>query len=76
MEHYKATPIGEEVTVQVTVADIVGRKVRAEAEVRDGLDLIGTGTHTRHVIDIPRYEKQALDKFARLAALREGDDAG
>ena len=69
VEHYKATPLGEDVTVRVTVADIDGRKVRADAEVRDALDVIGRGTHTRYVIDVARYEEQAKEKFARLAAL-------
>jgi predicted thioesterase len=55
-----------EVTVRVTAVE--GRKVLFEATVKDDLDDVGAGTHTRFVVDKAKTFERLKAKAARFAA--------
>lgn len=67
MEHLGATPLGASVDVVVTVRAVEGRKVSLDAEVRDALEVVGRGSHTRFVVDVGRHEERVAEKIRKLA---------
>jgi predicted thioesterase len=71
VRHLAPTLMGMTVEVSVTVTAIEGRKVQFEASVRDELDEVGAGTHTRFVVDKAKTFERLKAKAARLAARAE-----
>jgi predicted thioesterase len=69
VKHLAPTLLGMTVEVTVRVVSIDGRKVFFEASVKDELDQVGTGSHTRFVIDKARTAERLKAKAARFAAL-------
>ena len=67
VRHLAPTLLGMTVEVTVTVRSIEGRKVQFEASVKDNLEAIGAGTHTRFVVDKARTFERLKAKAARLA---------
>lgn len=69
VKHLAPTLMGMtvEITVQVTAVD--GRKVFFETSVKDELDQVGAGTHTRFVVDKAKTFERLKAKAARFAAL-------
>jgi predicted thioesterase len=59
--HSSPTPIGLTVTATATLASIDGRKLTFKVVANDGIEQIGSGQHTRVVVDTARF-------MARLAA--------
>lgn len=59
--HSAPTPIGLTVTAVATIKDINGRKVTFDLSASDGVEPIGSGVHTRIIVDTPRF-------MARIAA--------
>lgn len=55
IRHLAATPMGERVTATAKVIDIVNNLVRFEVEARDEKQLIGSGTHTRAMVELERF---------------------
>jgi predicted thioesterase len=55
-----------EITVKVTAVE--GRKVQFEVAVQDEFDAVGSGTHTRFVVDKAKTLERLKAKAARLAA--------
>lgn len=64
MAHLAATPIGMDVTADVQLIEIDGRRLRFKALCRDEAEVIGEGYHERTVIDNDRF-------LARLARKRQ-----
>lgn len=62
MDHLAPTPLGCEVTVNVTVSSIEGRKVTLDAQVRDAVEIVGRGVHVRYVIDVARQTQRVEEK--------------
>ncbi len=56
VSHEAATPPGLEVTANVELIAVEGRKLVFSVEARDGLDLISRGRHERFVIDRERFD--------------------
>ena len=71
MDHLGATPIGHRVEIAVTVRSVDGRKVSLDAEVRDGVEVVGRGTHVRVVTEVGRLRVRVATKRERLG--RQGD---
>ena len=61
VSHTAPTPIGFTVTAKATLKAIEGRKLTFDVVANDGAEQIGSGVHTRIVVDTPRF-------MARLAA--------
>lgn len=59
--HTSPTPIGYTVTATATVKSVDGRKITFDVSATDGIDRIGSGTHTRIIVDTARF-------MARIAA--------
>jgi predicted thioesterase len=59
--HSAPTPVGFTVTATATLEAIDGRKLTFKVNAHDGVETVGSGTHTRVVVDTPRF-------MARLAA--------
>jgi predicted thioesterase len=66
MDHCGATPMGEDARVYVEVEKVDGRKVTFRTEIRDAVETVGRGHHTRFVIDTARHAERIADKRARF----------
>lgn len=67
IDHLGATPMGHSVDITVTVREIDRRRVTFDAEVRDPLEVVGSGAHTRFVIDVVRHQRRVEEKAVKLS---------
>ena len=67
IDHLGASLEGSWVEVTGTVAEIDGRRVALDVEVRDPVDLVGKGRHVRFVVDLARQAQRVDAKRAELA---------
>ena len=67
VDHLGASLEGSWVEVTGTVAEIEGRRVALDVEVRDPVDLVGKGRHVRFVVDLARQAARVDAKRAALA---------
>jgi len=67
VKHLAPTLMGMTVEVTVHVVAVEGRKVMFEATVKDEVEDVGSGRHTRFVIDKARTVERLKTKAARLA---------
>ena len=63
MSHSAATPIGMQVTAEIELIEIDGRRLRFKVSCHDDAEPIGEGFHERIIIDNDRF-------MARLSAKR------
>jgi fluoroacetyl-CoA thioesterase len=68
VSHTAATPIGGLVTATARVTSVEGRDLIFRVEVRDDLDVIGGGTHTRVAVHVEKFEGRVRRKAAALKA--------
>lgn len=68
VKHLAPTLMGMTVEVSVRVTAVDGRRVSFEADVKDELDAVGAGTHTRFVVDKAKTLERLKAKAARFAA--------
>jgi fluoroacetyl-CoA thioesterase len=68
VKHLAPTLMGMTVEVTVRVVAVDGRKVVFETAVKDELDNVGAGTHTRFVVDKAKTFERIKAKAARFAA--------
>lgn len=64
VRHLAATPVGHRVHAEAEVTGVEGRRIAFKVSARDETEEIGSGTHQRMVIDLPRLKE-------RLAAKRK-----
>jgi fluoroacetyl-CoA thioesterase len=69
VKHLAPTLMGMTVEISVRVTAVEGRKIFFEATVKDELDDVGTGTHTRFVVDKAKTFERLKAKAAKFAAL-------
>mgnify|MGYP000905573533 CR=1 FL=1 len=62
VHHIAATPQGRTVTAKARLSAIDGRKLTFTVEAHDGVEVIGGGTHTRVVVDTPRFMSRVSAK--------------
>lgn len=67
--HASPTPPGFTVSSQATLDKVEGRKLTFTVTAHDGQERIGGGTHTRIIVDTPRF-------LARLAAKTAAQSSG
>ena len=67
VKHLAPTLMGMTAEVTVRVTSVEGRKITFEAAVKDELDNVGTGSHTRFVVDKAKTLERLKAKAARLA---------
>ena len=68
IKHLAPTLMGMNIEVTVRVMAVEGRKVFFEATVKDDLDDVGAGSHTRFVVDKAKTFERLKAKAARFAA--------
>lgn len=62
--HSAATPPGMQVTAQVRLIEVTGKRTLWEVEVHDEVDLISKGTHERFTVKLDQF-KERLEKKAK-----------
>lgn len=62
VSHEAATPPGLEVTAEVELVEVDGRRLVFRIEAHDGVDVISRGMHERFVIDKARFEAKLSGK--------------
>ena len=62
VDHRAATPPGMEVTAEVEVTEVDGRKVGFDVTVRDEVEVIAQGRHQRFVVDWDRFNAGLAEK--------------
>ncbi len=68
VKHLAPTLMGMTVEITVQVASVEGRKIVFDVAVTDELDTVGTGTHTRFVVEKAKTLERLKAKAARFAA--------
>jgi fluoroacetyl-CoA thioesterase len=68
VKHLAPTLMGMTVEIVVRVTAVEGRKVFFEATVKDELEEVGRGTHTRFVVEKAKTFERLKAKAARFAA--------
>jgi len=71
VRHLAPTLMGMTVEVTARVTAVEGRKVTFDVEVKDELDKVGAGSHTRFVVEKAKTFERLKAKAARFAALKE-----
>ena len=66
VDHLGATLEGDTVEVNVGVINIDGRRVSFEAEVKDTLEVVGRGKHSRFIVDINKNFERLNAKHEKL----------
>lgn len=62
VSHEAATPPGLEVTVQVELLEMEGRRLRFAVEAHDGVEVISRGRHERFVINKEKFDAKVGEK--------------
>lgn len=65
VSHEAATPPGLEVTAEVELVEVDGRRLAFTVEAHDGVDVIARGRHERFVIDKARFDAKVGEKHRR-----------
>ena len=73
IDHLRAAPLGARVRVHVRVERVENRRVTFDFSVRDAVEEIGRGQHTRFVVD---SAKTADRIAAKRGALQKADPLG
>ncbi len=67
VEHVGPALLGAEVSIDVKVTSVDGRRVTFEATVKDGADDVLRGTHERFVVAVDKVRERLLKKRAQQA---------
>ncbi|AEC02770.1 thioesterase family protein [Parasphaerochaeta coccoides] len=62
IRHTSATPEGMDVTITATVTGIDRRRVDFAVEARDACGQVGSGVHTRFIVDREAFMKKTMEK--------------
>lgn len=62
LSHIAATPVGMEVTAEVELVAVEGRRLRFRVECRDSVEMIGRGFHERAIIDGDKFVERVRRK--------------
>lgn len=68
VSHTAATPVGGLVTATARVTAVEGREIAFKIDVRDDLDVIGGGTHSRVIVNVEKFEARVQRKAGALTA--------
>lgn len=65
VSHTAATPVGMKVTVTATVTEVDGKRIEFALEAKDEKEAIGSGTHTRYIINEKRFLERTHAKLSK-----------
>lgn len=63
ISHISATPVGLEVRAEATVTNVAGKVITFEVKAFDEAGEIGSGTHTRAVVNTQRFLDKTYEKL-------------
>jgi len=66
MQHLSASPIGSTVVAKAQLTGIEGKKLTYHIEVRDSVEKVAEGTHTRFIVDSKKFFANLEKKKHRL----------
>jgi fluoroacetyl-CoA thioesterase len=69
VSHLAATPPGLEVTANVKLVEVDGRRLVFEVEAHDGVDLISRGTHERFIINKEKFDAKMKQKASSIFSI-------
>lgn len=69
IDHLGPTLLGMEVEIAAKIAEIDGRRVTFDVEVKDALEVVGKAKHTRFVVDLARQKSRLEQKRDKVKAL-------
>ena len=64
LSHEAATPPGMEVTIEVELVEVEGRRLRFRVHAEDEVDVICRGHHERFLVDVERFQSALAAKTA------------
>ncbi|MBI5006378.1 MAG: thioesterase family protein [Nitrosomonadales bacterium] len=62
VSHLAATPPGMEVTANVELIEVDGKRLVFQVEAHDGVDLISRGRHERYIVNKERFDAKVGEK--------------
>jgi fluoroacetyl-CoA thioesterase len=65
VSHVAATPPGLTVSVDVECTAVDGKRLSFKVKAHDGVDLIGEGSHQRHVVSWDKFNARVAGKVAQ-----------
>jgi fluoroacetyl-CoA thioesterase len=65
IDHLAATPLGLQVTIEISVSDVDRRKVTFAFSVKDPVEEVGRGTHVRFVVETAKTRERLAAKRAK-----------
>ena len=65
-EHVGPALLGAEVTIDLKLIAVDGRRVTFQASVSDGPDAVARGTHERFVVDVQKVRERLLKRKAKV----------
>lgn len=63
VSHLAATPPGMEVTANVELIEVDGKRLVFQVEAHDGVDLISKGRHERYIVNKERFDARVGEKL-------------
>jgi fluoroacetyl-CoA thioesterase len=70
IDHLGPTLLDMPVDVTATIADIDGRRVTFEVEVKDAIETVGKARHVRFVVDLARQKSRLEQKRDKVKGLK------
>lgn len=55
VRHLAPSPLGSQITIKAEITAVEGAKVTLEVEAWEGEILVGSGSHTRHLVEMARF---------------------
>ena len=65
IDHLGATPLGLKISIDITIQEVDRRRVTWKFSVKDAVEEVGRGTHTRFVVDTVKTKQRLAAKRAR-----------
>jgi fluoroacetyl-CoA thioesterase len=65
IDHLAATPMGLKVSIELRISEVDRRKVKFDFTVRDSVEEVGRGTHTRFIVDTAKTRERVAAKRAK-----------
>lgn len=64
VRHLAPTPVGFQVRAVAELVAVDGRRLTFRVMVHDGREVVGEGTHGRHIVELERFGRRVAEKAA------------
>jgi predicted thioesterase len=71
LRHVSPTPLGLRVEARAAIREVDGLRVLFDVEIRDGIDIVGSGCHERYVLELDRYLRRLEKKVEAARAAQD-----